>query len=136
MTNVNYDWVNEQFGAAKIRVGTGKAVLKLLKTWEGVDVTPEQAKDILEVFIKVAQGHALVQTSKDEIWVQAQPGQLQIGNIIRVKHDAFDGDKGVSYNGKVGKIGAIRSGDVIFASADKAVDGIHFRPADIEKRVR
>ena len=136
MTNVNYDWINQQFAAAKVRVGTGKAVLKLLKTWEEIDVPSEQAKDIFEILSKVAQGHALVQTPKDEVWVQAQAGQLKVGEIIRVRHDAFDGDKGVSYNGKTGKIGAIRSGDIIFGSPDKTVDGVHFRPADLEKRIR
>ena len=136
MTNVNYDWINQQFAAAKVRVGTGKAVLKLLKTWEEIEVSPEQAKDIFEILSKVGQGHALVQTSKDEVWVQAQAGQLKVGEIIRVRHDAFDGDKGVSYNGKVGKIAAIRSGDIIIGSADKTVDGVHFRPVDLEKRIR
>lgn len=136
MGKVNYDWVNQQFAAAKVRVGTGKAVLKFLKTWEDIEVTPEQAKEIFEILGKVAQGHALVQTPKDEVWTQAQPGQLKVGDLIRVRHNAFDGDKGVTYNGKVGKIGAIRSGDIIFASADKDIDGIHFRPADLEKRIR
>ena len=82
MTNVNYEWVNQQFTAAKVRVGTGKAILKLLKTWEEIDVTPEQAKDIFEILSKVAQGHALVQTPKDEVWVQAQAGQLKVGDPI------------------------------------------------------
>jgi hypothetical protein len=136
MTNVNYEWINQQFTAAKVRVGTGKAVLKLLKAWEDIDVTPEQAKDIFEILGKVAQGHALVQTPGNEVWVQAQPGQLKIGEVVRVRSNAFDGDRGVSFNGKVGVIGAIRSGDIIFNSADKTVDGVHFRPADLEKRVR
>jgi hypothetical protein len=136
MTNVNYDWINQQFTAAKVRVGTGKAVLKLLKTWEEIEVSPEQAKEIFEILGKVAQGHSLVQTPKDEVWVQAQPGQLKVGDMIRVRGDAFDGDKGVSFNGKTGRIGAIRSGDIIFGSPDKTVDGVHFRPADLEKRIR
>lgn len=136
MTNVNYDWINEQFTAAKVRVGTGKAVLKLLKTWEEIEVSDEQAKDVFEILSKVARGHSLVQTPKDEVWVQAQAGQLKVGDVIRVRHDAFDGAKGVSYNGKAGKIGAIRSGDIIIGSADKTVDGVHFRPADLEKRIR
>lgn len=136
MTNVNYEWVNQQFAAAKVRVGTGKAVLKLLKAWEDIDVTPEQAKDIFEILSKVAQGHTLVQTPGNEVWVQAQAGQLKVGEVIRVRSDAFDGDKGMSFNGKIGVIGAIRSGDIIFASADKTIDGVHFRPADLEKRIR
>lgn len=136
MSNVNYDWVNQQFAAAKIRVGTGKAVLKLLKTWEDIEVSPEQAKEIFSILSRVALGHSLVETPKNELWVQGQPGQLKVGDVVRVRHDAFDGDKGVSYNGKLGKIGAIRSGDIIFASADVTVNGVHFRPADLEKRVK
>jgi len=136
MTNVNYDWINQQFTAAKIRIGTGRAVLKLLKTWEEIDATPEQAKEIFEILGKVAQGHSLVQSSQDEVWVQARAGQLKVGEIIRVRTNAFVGDKGMAFNGKVGTIGAIRSGDIIFGSPDKSIDGTHFRPEDLEKRIR
>lgn len=136
MTNVNYDWINQQFAAAKVRIGTGKAVLKLLKTWEEIEVTPEQAKEIFSILSRVALGHSLVETPKNEVWVQAQAGQLKVGEVIRVRADAFDGDKGILYNGSIGKIGAIRSGDVIFGSADQKVNGVHFRPADLEKRVK
>lgn len=136
MTSVNYDWINEQFAAAKVRVGSGKAVLKMLKTWEEIEVSPEQAKDIIAILSKVALGHSLVETPKNEVWVQAQAGQLTIGDIIRVRVDAFDGEKGMRFNGHVGKIGAIRSGDIIIASANQSVDGTHFRPADLEKRIR
>jgi len=136
MTNVNYDWINQQFTAAKIRIGTGRAVLKLLKTWEEIDATPEQAKDIFEILSKVAQGHALVQNAQDEVWIQARAGQLKVGESIRVRGDAFIGDKGVAFNGKVGSIGAIRSGDIIFGSPDNSINGTHFRPEDLEKRIR
>lgn len=136
MTNVNYDWVNQQFAAAKVRVGTGKAVLKLLKTWEEIEVTPEQAKEIFSILSRVALGHSLVETPKNEVWVQAQAGQLKVGEVIRVRADAFNGEKGVAFNGKVGKIGAIRSGDVIFASSDLSLNGVHFRPSELEKRIK
>lgn len=136
MTSVNYDWINEQFTAAKVRVGSGKAVLKLLKTWEEIDVSPEQAKEIIGILSKVALGHSLIETPKNEVWIQAQAGQLIVGDVVRVRIDAFDGEKGMRFNGHVGRIGAIRSGDIIVASANKGVDGVHFRPADLEKRIR
>lgn len=136
MASVNYDWVNQQFTAAKVRVGTGKAVLKLLKTWEEIEVSPEQAKDVIAILSKVALGHSLVETPKNEVWVQAQAGQLSVGDVVRVRVDSFDGEKGMKFNGHVGKIGAIRSGDIIVASAAKDIDGVHFRPADLEKKVR
>jgi len=136
MSKVNYEWINEQFTAAKVRVGTGKAVLKLLKTWEEIEVSPEQAKDVMAILSKVALGHSLVEAPGNEVWVQAQAGQLVVGDVVRVRTDAFDGEKGMKLNGHAGKIGAIRSGDIIVASASKDVDGAHFRPVDLEKRIR
>ena len=139
MSAVNIQWVQEQFVEARVKKGVGLAVLDMLKAWEPVDLSPEDAKTALEILSKVALGHALVTTPTSELWVQAQPGQLNVGDIIRVRHDAFDGVKGAGINGRSGIIAAIRSGDIIFNATDQkspAIEGMHFRPADLEKRIR
>jgi hypothetical protein len=69
---VNYEWVKEQFIEAKVRVGVGKGVLKMLETWETLDLTPEQARQVLELLQDLAMGHSLVVVAKDEVWVWAE----------------------------------------------------------------
>ena len=39
MPDVNYEWVRAQMQDARIKVGVGKAILKLLETWEKLDLS-------------------------------------------------------------------------------------------------
>jgi hypothetical protein len=139
MSKVNIDWVKQQFVDAKVKKGVGLAVLDMLKAWEPVEMSPEDLRSVLDIFSKVALGHALTETPKSELWIQAQPGQLSVGDVVRVRYDAFDGVLGANQNGRPGVVSAIRSGDIIFNSTDgmnPVLDGIHYRPAQLEKRVK
>jgi hypothetical protein len=139
MRKINYEWVKEQFADAKIRVGTGKAVLKMLKTWEEIEMDPKQSKEVLDILAKVGVGHALIEVNKDELWIPTQRGQIGVGDIVRVAHDAFSDGTGHIHNGRRGVVVAIRSGDVIFKSTDEkdpVLDGTHYSPEKLEKRIR
>ncbi len=136
---MNRDWINAQFTEAKVRVGVGKAVLKLLETWETIDLTPQQQRDALSTFETLALGHSIVMENKDEVWIDAAPGQIVVGDMVRVKHDAFDGELGATHNGRRCKIIAIRSGDVIVDSVDgkmPALKGSHYSPFKLQKRIK
>ena len=136
---VNYDWVKEQFTEAKVRVGVGKAVLKMLETWEGMDLTPDQARQVLEILGSVGLGHSIVTINKDEVWVDVRRGDIKVGDQVRVMHDAFDGALGAIHNGRRGVVAAIRSGDVIVKMTDgksPTLEGIHYVPEKLQKRVR
>ena len=100
----------------------------------------EQAKKAVEIFSKVALGHSLVkENSVDEVWEEVRPGFIKVADVVRVKNDAFVGELGVIHNGRVGKIVAIRSGDIIFKSTDDlepALDSVHYQASKLEKRIR
>jgi len=141
MAKVNYKWVKEQFAKTGVSLEVGTSVLELLKLWETVSPKNiEDSKKVLEIFSKLSLGHALVsETVGPEIWEDARPGFIKVADIVRVKHDAFDGDIGNLHNGRVGKIVAIRSGDVIINSIDDVspeIKGAHYSPNKLEKRVR
>jgi hypothetical protein len=87
----------------------------------------------------VAVGHSLVQDDGPEVWVTAQPGQLKVADIVRVKSDAFSGELGALHNGRRGTIIAIRYGDIIVNSNDDKnpkIDGAHYSPYHLEKRIK
>lgn len=139
MPTYNEKWVREQFQAGKVKVGTGKAVLKLLETWSTLELSDKQTQESIEIFSKVALGHALVAESKDEKWIPVQPGFISMGEEVRVKSDAYDGDLGQTHNGRRGKVVAVRYGDVIFRSTDGKepfLDGAHYSPYVLEKRIQ
>lgn len=139
MSKIDEQWVREQLQAVRAKVGVGNTVLGLMKYWETVTADDEQAKEALDIFIQLAQGHALISTPDNEIWVPAQAGSLIVGDVVRVRHDAFDGATGLYHNGRVGKVIAVRYGDVIFRTTDgkePLIDGSHYPPAKLDKRIQ
>ena len=140
MPEINEQWVREQFQAARVKVGVGNAVLKLLKVWETIDLSDKATAEAVEIFSKVAQNHSLVPPpSKDEVWVPAQPGAITVGDEVRVMSNAFSDNTGRIHNGRRGKVVAVRYGDVIFKSTDgkePLLEGVHYSPYKLEKRVK
>jgi hypothetical protein len=58
---------------------------------------------------------------------------------VRVKSDAFRGDIGPMHNSRVGKVIAVRYGDVIINSTDgktPELKGVHYSPYKLEKRYK
>lgn len=139
MPEVNFDWVKGQMSEAKVKVGTGKAVLKLLELWETIDLSESQMKESVEIFSKLGLNHSIIPEKKDEVWVDAQPGAILVADEVRVKHDAYTGSTGVIHNGRRGKVVAVRYGDIIFKSTDNkqpVLEGTHYTPYKLQKRVR
>jgi len=140
MPEINFDWVRQQMQDAKVKIGTGNALLALLETWNAQNLSDNQVKETIEYFSKLAAGKNIHEDKLvNEVWVPAMPGQLTVGDEVRVLSDAFSDKAGVSHNGRRGKIIAIRYGDVIFKSTDgkdPVLEGTHYSPYKLEKRVR
>lgn len=140
MNKVDYDWVKGQLTLARAQVKVGNSILELLKTWENlVELNPASAEKVLEMFSALAQNHAVVEPESEGVWVPAMGGQLIVGDKVRVKKDAFTGDIGKKHNGRLGRVVAVRTGRVVFRSTDAIeplIDGVHFMPDDLEKRVK
>ena len=144
MADTNMDWVKQQLTQNKTKKAVGDSVLKLLTTWDEVKKKNEPLKtinpqDIIDIFSKLAMGHALIQDNKNENWVKAQIGQIKVADTVRVPFNAFDESTGKSsLNGRRGRIVAVRSGDIIVKTDDgklPVLDGIHIRPEFLEKLV-
>lgn len=137
---ISEEWVREQFAQARVTQSVGTAVLRLMELWNTMNHTDKSAAETIAVFSKVALGHALTPQNKTaEVWVQAQPGQITVGDEVRVKADAYVGEAGTAHNGRRGRIVGIRYGDVIFKSEDDktpVIEGAHHSPYMLEKRVK
>ncbi len=139
MPEVNNEWVRAQMEEARVKVGVGNAVIKLLEQWETMKLSDNQTKDTLDLFRKLALGHSIVPEKPDELWVDAQPGSILVGDEVRVKADAYDGSTGAIHNGRRGKVVGVRYGDIIFKSMDDktpVLDGAHYTPHLLQKRIR
>ena len=139
---VNMDWVREQMTAAKVKQGVGTSVLRLLEVWDTMNHKPDTAKETVEIFSKLALGHALIEPEIDEFkgsWVPTMAGQIKVADIVRVKIDAFDGAAGQIHNGRIGRVVGLRYGDIILKSVDNKepiLDGAHYKPNFLEKLIR
>jgi hypothetical protein len=142
MANLDLDWVKEQLTQNKTKKMTGDAVLQLLDTWQSIKRPPKTdiSKDIIDVFSKLALGHALIKTDKNETWIPVQSGAIKVSEIVRVKFDAFDEESGKhQLNGRKGRVVGVRYGDIIIKTDDNklpVLDGTHFRPENLEKLIQ
>jgi hypothetical protein len=145
MPEVDMNWVKQQLTENKTKRVVGDTVIKLLNTWtevKGTDPDPEKDQanlsQVIELFSKIALGHAIVKENKNENWIPAQAGSLVVADDVRVKWNAFDGEKGKIHNGRRGKIVSIRYGDIIMKTTDgkePVLEGFHYTPQQLEKRV-
>jgi hypothetical protein len=140
MPEINFGWIHQQLESSKVEINVGNSLIALLKTWEGQELTTDQAKKVLDYFSKLALGvNVYDDTPQEEIWVPAEPGRLVVGDEVRVLKDAFTDKVGVLHNGRRGKIVGIRYGDIIFKSTDNKtpdLNGVHYSPYKLEKRIR
>lgn len=142
MPELNDDWIKEQLEAAKVKVGSGKALLKLLETWKELPtLSPAIISEVLEVFPKLVLGQPLLVEESDEdyYWIDVQPGNIKIGDVVRVKNDAFTEKLGTIHNGRKGTVVGVRYGDVIVNDTDgktPPLKGVHYSPYKLEKRLK
>jgi len=142
MPEINPEWIVVQLQAAKVKIGSGKAIMQLLEAWaELPELSDAMREEVLTVFPVLARGHQIKQeeTEDEYFWVNLQPGQISVSDVVRVKADAFSDKLGPIHNGRRGTVVAVRYGDVIFNSTDgkmPELKGVHYSPYKLEKRVR
>lgn len=140
MAGIDIDWVKEQMTKARVKKGVGDSVLKLMDTWNLEDRTHTSAKEVVEIFSKLALGHPIAEEEPpgDGVWIDVQPGNIKVSEIVRTKIDLFDGELGPIHNGRVCRVVGVRYGDVIVRSIDDrdpVLDGTHYSPHDLQKLV-
>lgn len=132
------EWIRQQLTEGRVTQPVGTAVLRLFEVWDTMTHTDATAQDTIDVFSKLALGHALVDPAPEVqgLWAAAHPGFVVVGDTVRVKADAFDGSTGLVHNGRVGRVVAVRSGNVIINTTDDKMprlEGSHYSPFMLEK---
>jgi hypothetical protein len=139
MKHVDLDWASEQLASVRAKKAVGASVMAMLEAWKDLKHADKDSAEVLSLLSKLAMAHSLLQDASEEVWVEARPGAISVGDIVRVRHDAYDGKLGTLHNGRVGKVVAVRYGDIIFRSTDEKVpflDGTHHSPHKLEKRIK
>lgn len=140
MPEVDVDWAKAQIIKARKRQNVGNAALKLLAVWNEIANLNEAAQeDALDAFAKLARSQALVLEGEHR-YVPVQIGaQVNVGDTVRVRADAFSSLAGQKHNGRIGKIVAKRNGDIIVNSIDEvepALESVHYPANVLELRIK
>src|SRR3982751_5083677 len=130
-------WVNEQLEKVNLPDTVTGPVTQLMKCWWAAHFPIDKTEQILNVFTELAQDHSLEVPDDHFDWVEVRPGYIKVTDIVRVRSDAYKGGIGKEHNGRMGRVVAIRSGDIIIKSIDEGApfDGVHHSPYALEKRV-
>jgi transcription antitermination factor NusG len=136
---LDLSWAEGQIAAARVPVPVGKAVIALLKTWADLNFPNEAQRDkAIDLFSSLARDEAVVE-EKEAVWKPVQVGfMLKVGDTVRVRKDAFSGELGRVHNGRIGRVLAKRSGDIIVRTTDDRkpyLDGAHYPPSALELQV-
>ena len=139
-TELDLSWAKDQIANSRVPVPVGRAILALLTAWAELEFPNEEQRDrALELFGKLAKDEAVYEET-EHVYRPVMVGfDIQVGNTVRVRHDAFTGDLAHSHNGRVGRVLAKRNGDIIVRSTDDKkpyLDMAHYPPSVLELRVK
>lgn len=135
---VDWGWVSRELGFAKADNPIKEAVVGVIRSLREHDLTDEQELDVAKKLIELIQGHSIAIVEPEERWITLRPGEYQIGDTIRVKTNAYEGDRGRNNNGKLGRVVATRNGNavVLYNDAPSTEYLVQHKPENLQKRVR
>ena len=130
-------WATEQLSRAKLPDSVSSSVQRLLRIWWELPVREEEIERVLRLFAELAQDHAIEVSEEHFEWTPVKPGYIKVADIVRVKLNAYQGDIGKRHNGRLARVVAIRSGDIIVNSIDDGpkFEGTHHSPYALDKRI-
>lgn len=71
-------------------------------------------------------------------WIQAHATNTKVGDVVRVKENAFTSELGDTHNGRICEVLEIRGGDFIVKSIDDETPRLsrtYYSPNILEKKV-
>lgn len=139
MALINKKWLQEQFELDKTDPGTIRRISTLLKSLERMitdDEAPELVEEVLEKFGKLARGHAIADPLPETVWLSGRARTPGVGQTVRVPLNMYS-DRRKTLNGRVGRVVAVRHGDVIVNTTDDGefLEGVRFRPYELEMKM-
>lgn len=113
----DWAWVSRELGGAKAADTDQEFVVAVLKAiYDNADkhkLSDAEVMVDLDRIRELVQGHSITIAEEGEMWGPVIPGAYSIGDTVRVKANAYDGELGALNNGKRGRVTAARDGKVI-----------------------
>lgn len=129
--------LHDQFMLDKTDPHVVGRIMALLEVLEDGPQDDAKLDEVLEKFSKLAKGQMIADPEPDAKWLSGAVQTPGVGQTVRVPVDKFTGQRGQALNGRVGKVVAIRYGDVIFNTTDdlEYIEGLRLRPHELETKI-
>ena len=121
-------WAERQLDLAGYRPSDGgnnqivhTSVMNLCRVFGEMNFTaapPGQERLIVAIVTELINHRALPVANSTRRWVPSRQSPPGTGSMVRVKHDAFEGNQGRMYNGREAVVEGVRRGDFIIAFLD------------------
>ncbi len=133
---IDFDKLHEQLKLSKTSPTVIRAVKTLGEAFNSADISDEDLDEILSKFDKLARGHLLVEPEPDARWLSGAARTPGVGQTVRVPLTQYQ-DRRSTLNGRVGRVVAVRYGDVIVNTTDdgEPYEGLRFRPHELEIKI-
>lgn len=132
----NWGWVSRELAGAKVSQDVNETSVMVLQKLEQMqakfDLSDDDVRVVLDCVHKLGLGHSIAVEEKPEKWGPVVPGAYSIGDTIRVKPDAYEGERGTKHNGKRGRVTAARDGLVLCVYEDAFSADIQYRHAPVK----
>ena len=129
----DWGWVSRELAGARVNEDVSEASVMVLRELgvqqDKLKLTDDEVRTVLDCVHKLALGHSIAVPVADEKWGPVLPGAYSIGDTVRVRRDAYEGDRGVRNNGKRGRVTAARDGLVLVVYDDAFSSDIQYRHA-------
>ena len=137
MKDTDWGWVSKQLAETDADQETRDAVVYVLELLRKQNLSDDQEKRVMTLASRLAAGHAVAVTPKNDRWGPVIPGAYAIKDVVSVKADAFDGELGQRHNGKRGRVVASRNGFVMVVLDDSPSSEIQMRykPEHLERKL-
>ncbi len=114
---MDWGWVSRELHGAKATQPIQEAVVGLLECTVDLvnlhDLTDEERETVIEYLTKLLRGYSIALKDETERWGPVRPGDYRIGDTIRVRDTAYEGERGTKNNGRRGRVVAARDGFVL-----------------------
>jgi hypothetical protein len=91
---------------------------KIVAALSAVETADLRVRAAAVIISAIDQAAAATGRDSSETWAQARPGNIVVGDTVRVRSDAYDSTVGVAHNGRVGVVTAIRYGNIFMRYTD------------------
>lgn len=138
MTKVSLKWAAEQLKLAEVPENVAEPVLILLDELNDAKADEPTYETIISIFASLALSRPIYEPAPEAEWRTVQRGFIRVSDIVRIKPDAFEGTAGEQQNGRVGRVVAIRSGNILVSTTDNRepkIESHHYDPEKLDKRV-